>query len=472
VPHVASALKNHAANRPLAARPAQAPDRAPPAPFASLLDDNTPAPERPPQSAADDHGARAARSDQAQQPGKSTDSQAAKTKDDASSADAGKDVKTDAKTGAKTEAKTDAKTGKTDTTDQPAGDGKAVVDTKIAKPTDGKDATPVNDGKPADSLVAAAAATAPPTDPIPTIPTAEATGTALAPALAVVATAATAADNAATTATPAKANALAALQAGTAKAGNDAALTAKADNDAALTAKTAAQPHGEAKPQGPASDAPDKDAIAHARGELTRGELADTAHHATAPQAQTALAADTIAAAPKAGADAAPPITLTAPLQTTAPAGPNPAASAPMSQPAVIPFAGVAIEIAGKALAGKNHFDIRLDPPELGRIEVHLDVDRDGNVTSRMIADRADTLDLLRRDASGLERALQDAGLKTSDNSLQFSLRDQSAQQQQTGRASDTARLVVEDEMLPTIDTTPRSYSRLAGLGSGVDIQV
>ena len=112
-----------------------------------------------------------------------------------------------------------------------------------------------------------------------------------------------------------------------------------------------------------------------------------------------------------------------------------------MPQPAAIPFAGVAIEIAGKALAGKNHFEIRLDPPELGRIEVRLDVDRDGNVTSRMIADRADTLDLLRRDASGLERALQDAGLKTSDNGLQFSLRDQSAQQQQAGRASDTARL-------------------------------
>ena len=59
------------------------------------------------------------------------------------------------------------------------------------------------------------------------------------------------------------------------------------------------------------------------------------------------------------------------------------------------------MEIAGKALEGKNRFEIRLDPPELGRIEVRLDVDKDGNVTSRMTVDRADTLDLLRRDASG-----------------------------------------------------------------------
>jgi flagellar hook-length control protein FliK len=37
-------------------------------------------------------------------------------------------------------------------------------------------------------------------------------------------------------------------------------------------------------------------------------------------------------------------------------------------QPAAIPMAGLAIEIAGKAFAGKNRFEIRLDPPELGRI--------------------------------------------------------------------------------------------------------
>ncbi|HLA21747.1 MAG TPA: flagellar hook-length control protein FliK, partial [Pseudolabrys sp.] len=154
--------------------------------------------------------------------------------------------------------------------------------------------------------------------------------------------------------------------------------------------------------------------------------------------------------------------------------GPTPAAvaTAPGPQPAAIPLAGVAIEIAGKALAGTNHFEIRLDPPELGRIEVRLDVDRDGNVTSRMIVDRADTLDLLRRDASTLERALQDAGLKTSNNGLQFSLRDQSTHQQHASGDAEVARLVVEDETLPAIDPTPRSYSRLAGLGSGVDIHV
>lgn len=177
------------------------------------------------------------------------------------------------------------------------------------------------------------------------------------------------------------------------------------------------------------------------------------------------------------GATASPKLTMDSTAQTPAitPAGhangptalTSPSAA---SQPAAIPVAGLAVEIAGKALAGKNRFEIRLDPPELGRIEVRLDVDRDGNVTSRLTVDRADTYDLLRRDAAGLERALQDAGLKTADNGLQFSLRDQSANQQQAN-SGDTAQLVVQDDTLPT-DVAPQIYNRLAGQGGGLDIRV
>jgi len=100
-----------------------------------------------------------------------------------------------------------------------------------------------------------------------------------------------------------------------------------------------------------------------------------------------------------------------------------------------------------------------------------LDVDRDGNVTSRLTVDRPDTLDLLRRDAAGLERALQDAGLKTANNGLQFSLRDQSMNEQQAGTSPGAAVLVATDESLPSIDNIPQRY-RLAGQGGGLDIRV
>src|SRR5262249_35481774 len=50
---------------------------------------------------------------------------------------------------------------------------------------------------------------------------------------------------------------------------------------------------------------------------------------------------------------------------------------------ALVPVAGLAVEIAARAQAGRNRFEIRLDPPELGRIDVRLDVDASGQVTSR-----------------------------------------------------------------------------------------
>jgi hypothetical protein len=158
---------------------------------------------------------------------------------------------------------------------------------------------------------------------------------------------------------------------------------------------------------------------------------------------------------------------------TTAAAG-NAGAQGPLLTPqAAIPVAGLAVEIAGRAHAGKNNFEIRLDPPELGRIEVKLSVDRQGQVTSHLIADRADTLDLLRRDATGLERALQDAGLKTGGDGLQFSLRDQSFNGRQNGDGRGTAsQLIATDDSLPAIDPVANGYTRYVGRIGGIDIRV
>jgi len=232
-----------------------------------------------------------------------------------------------------------------------------------------------------------------------------------------------------------------------------------------LTTKGTPQVHSD-NPQLTASDS-DKERIAQARGEAPAKD-----RQVDADGPAPVSASDTNIAAQKIATDAAQPaMPNTSQTTTTAPAN-----NAPATQPAplavAVPLAGLAVDIAGKALAGKNRFEIRLDPPELGRIEVRLDVDRDGNVTSRLTVDRADTLDLLRRDASGLERALQDAGLKTADNGLQFSLRDQSMNQQQTNSGSDTATLVLKDETQPSIDVIPQNYGRLAGQGVGLDIRV
>jgi flagellar hook-length control protein FliK len=140
-----------------------------------------------------------------------------------------------------------------------------------------------------------------------------------------------------------------------------------------------------------------------------------------------------------------------------------------------VPLASVPFEIATRVEAGLKHFEIRLDPPDLGRIEVRLAVDSSGRATSHLVVDRADTLDLLRRDAPSLERALQSAGLTTDDGSLQFSLRDQSFAGRDQGTSAPLPPpppAAVPDSEIAPIDAAVRRYGQLAGLGGGVDIRV
>ncbi|MBI4367074.1 MAG: flagellar hook-length control protein FliK [Deltaproteobacteria bacterium] len=472
MPHVASDTKTHVLKAPLphAAPSPLASERA--TPFESLLDDGTQAAANRP-SASDDGASRTERPDKAQPSARAKAGKAIK---------AGDGAKSDSKPGAKSDAKS-ADAG--DKTDKPAGDSKTASDDKDA--TDGKPAAGGDDAKPADGEMPVDVAAVTPADPVPAMPAADAVPTVTAPATDAVPQAAAPVDAEAIAAT-AKAkpdalasleaiaataktrpDALASLQAGTGKSAADATIEAKnpiknANKDTNKIAdKNASRSQADAMPQ--TGDA-DKKASAHARG-----EAAAKGNHAANAPTPGAVNADT--AAPKADADALQPAALSAPSHHAAPAATN-LAAAPQSMPQAVsvPLAGVAIEIAGKALAGKNHFEIRLDPPELGRIEVRLDVDRDGNVTSRMIADRPDTLDLLRRDAAGLERALQDAGLKTSNNGLQFSLRDHSTGREQGNGGADTAQLVIEDDTRSAIDPALNDYARHAGHGGGLDIRV
>jgi flagellar hook-length control protein FliK len=164
------------------------------------------------------------------------------------------------------------------------------------------------------------------------------------------------------------------------------------------------------------------------------------------------------------------PTASTAGSATTAAASPN---TSPQTLPAAVTLAGVAVAIAAQVQDSKNHFQIRLDPPELGHIEVKLNVDHDGHVTSRLVVDRADTLDLLKRDSAHLERALQDAGLKTFGNALQFSLRQQSfGQDNQTAPQGAAAQLFVPDDEAAPLDALRQGHGRLIGLGGGLDIRV
>jgi flagellar hook-length control protein FliK len=134
----------------------------------------------------------------------------------------------------------------------------------------------------------------------------------------------------------------------------------------------------------------------------------------------------------------------------------------------------VKVNITKAAADGENTINIRLRPNELGRIEVKLQVSDDGRVRAMITADKPETLDVLRRDAAGLDKALQDAGLKTSQDSLNFSLRDQSGQGAAAGDQRGNGRtpyggVVTPDELDAADAQTPYTGSLRA---DGVDIRV
>jgi flagellar hook-length control protein FliK len=141
-----------------------------------------------------------------------------------------------------------------------------------------------------------------------------------------------------------------------------------------------------------------------------------SAHAGTASQTHAALAA---MEAPHAAAQ----IDMT---QATASLRPSRGtAGAPLGVPDQ-----VAVHIKKNVADDVDHFTINLHPAELGRIDIKLDIGADGRVNAMVAVEKAQTLELLQRDSRGLERALQDAGLQTDSNSLNFSLRGDGNQSQ------------------------------------------
>lgn len=133
----------------------------------------------------------------------------------------------------------------------------------------------------------------------------------------------------------------------------------------------------------------------------------------TKPDAPAVVSPD--AAAP--GAQAAQAAAATAATATRAI---HAAYAAPVQQ---LNVPQVAFEVVRQFEAGNTRFQIRLDPADLGRIDVKLDLDKNGTVNARMFVERPETLDLMMRDHRALQQALQQAGLDTTKTNLEFSLR-------------------------------------------------
>jgi flagellar hook-length control protein FliK len=163
--------------------------------------------------------------------------------------------------------------------------------------------------------------------------------------------------------------------------------------------------------------APRQAATAPAAGSTFAEALAEK--HAGEPHGQTAdKGAETFTVA--ADASLVPPAPVHAARSDVSPAAAPVEAKHPVEQ--------VAVSLRQAAHEGTNEITIELRPANLGAVEVKLDFAGDGRVSAAILADRPDTLSLLKSDAGGLEQALRDAGLQADAGSLSFNLRGDQSQ--------------------------------------------
>ena len=288
------------------------------------------------------------------------------------------------------------------------------VPAPAADATNQASAAPVTD----QTLVAAASQ-------VPTIPAPAARTTDQAPAAPMTAPLSGVAAASQAPATPAAAQAAASPQADDAEDQTQIQLpAAPGAKPAAPAAKAdAAKPlKAAANAKAPATDttAPDAASTDTTKADSdkaadVKADLAQTAANSEtakpAPQPVQATSSNMAGiAAPQALQPASAPI-LTQHIQVTAQPIPN--------------MPALAVTIAAKAQSGARQFDIRLDPPELGRVDVRLSIDATGKASAHLSADQPQTLDLLQKDSASLTRALRDAGLNMSQDGLNFSLRQQ-----------------------------------------------
>lgn len=268
-------------------------------------------------------------------------------------------------------------------------------------------------------------------------------------------------------------------------AASAASAPAAADSAPAAAAAAAEAPAaaGPARPAGQQVQTAEMEAASPEGREVRAGEPERIAGEAEKAASRPPEAASPAAASPAAAeAQAAPtetgqtpPAPAAGPQSVSAEVAQKVAAQTPSAGPTV-PVHALAVTIAARAASGVTRFDIRLDPPELGRIDVQLTVDREGHVRSRLVVEKQETLDLLQRDQRSLERALSQAGLRTGEESVEFSLKDQGGQQPGGERPEPAPRVlkvaVEEPEGLQVPQAHLAIYARAAAMRGGIDIRI
>ncbi|MES2860164.1 MAG: flagellar hook-length control protein FliK [Pseudomonadota bacterium] len=110
------------------------------------------------------------------------------------------------------------------------------------------------------------------------------------------------------------------------------------------------------------------------------------------------------------------------------------------SRASVETVAQVAAQIIKKLEGRSTRFEISLTPDDLGRVDVSLDIDADGQLAARLAFDNPVAATELRGRVEELRRQLQDAGFTVPDDAFSFAQRDPSSGQGNAFGRGDAAR--------------------------------
>jgi flagellar hook-length control protein FliK len=253
--------------------------------------------------------------------------------------------------------------------------------------------------------------------------------------------------------------------------GTTPAKAARTASTATPTGATPGQANAAANPTNPAQPAPIPTFADAMKADGSNGSATAPSHddHGTSVGDPTAAVPTSPDASVQAAAAFAPQTTGASAAVSSATLTATAATAAP------VPIGGLAVAIAASVQSGKTRFELRLDPADLGRIDVRIDVDRNGQVTSHLTVEKPETLSMLQQDAPQLQQALNDAGLKSGNGGLQFSLRDQSSSGQNFYNPSgggNARQLIINDEDAVAAPSAGRSYGRMLSASGGVDIRI
>lgn len=124
------------------------------------------------------------------------------------------------------------------------------------------------------------------------------------------------------------------------------------------------------------------------------------------------------------------------------------------------------VEIVRHGLNGRDSLTIRLDPVEMGEIQIRLQFDERGTMRAHVAAESSAALEMLRRDSADLVRALGDAGVRTDAQSFQFEGRGQGRGDQNNQHSRPETASGTDPALAEAVDDDQPLRSKLRSSGS------